>query len=236
MTGQEILDDAIAQADTHTATISSAVDAFATWSLRRVNFAVQDLYYFLRSRLMDGRFFLITEYDFQPRNEADYPQGATDVLLFQPEQEIEYVFVKLSRDGRHQRADKYMLGNLPYPPETLSQSNLNPIQRPVYTLTDKKLQIFPKPTEMIPGGIILYQNRPAVNLVALSDAVVSIPPDYQRILVHHVTADILQKLRRYDDATAELARYDSMKEQITKELARRGGAHSFVPETYPVYP
>ena len=234
MTGQEALDFSLAQCNTSQQALDTNTDAYAAWALRTVNFVAEDLYYYLQARLSsEERAVDIATHDLPAFDEADYPQGSTDVLILQPEQKILRIYVKYSDDGQYIKAQKISLNSFGVTPERLAE-NATQVS-PLYTIIDRKLQVFPKSKQTITGGILVHQQRPYTAMTSLDDPFVDIPGDFQRTMIPHLQSFIYQRLRRYSDMEEVKKGYKSEREEMITEIAGRGGDRAKTVFRMPVY-
>lgn len=226
MTGQELVTISLEQSNTSANAIDSDTTAYGVWALRIANIVCEDLYYYLQSRMpFEERNTEIATHNFAKFNEDDYPQGATDVLLLQPEQKIYRVYVKYRQDDEYLAAQLISLNSLARPPKYFAENAYE--LAPFYTIVGKKIQIFPKPkTEDVESGILVHQLAPYEQMTNLSQNIVGVPADFQRTLIPLMQSYIFERLRRDDDMKDAEKRYKDERKEAAKEVSRRAGDKS----------
>lgn len=224
MTGETLTEYALEQCNSSRSAVDSNSTSFDAWALRTTNFVAGNAYYFIQSRLSrEERETEVSVHDLNPYNKSDYPQGAQDVNLLQPELEIVRLYVKYQSDAEPVKAEFISLNSLPYGMQFYAKQSGG---SPFYSILNDRIQIAPKPEKVVTGGIIVHQQRGYQPLESLDQEIVGVPSDFQDILIPAMQVKIYQRLRRYDDMNAMQAQYEEEKKAMIRQLSGRAGRKS----------
>ena len=229
MTGNQLIKFCLAQTNTSKRTLANEGEdnlTFEEWALMTMNIVTSDMYYHLQSFMPgDERNTRPPEYHtFNAFSESDYPAGAEDVLILDPQAKVRSIYVRYTPEGEFIRATKMNLLALRRSPEWLSR--FQPQDDPIYSIRENEIQIYPKPTESVADGVMVTFTRPYDDMKNLDDPIQGVEPDFHKDLIPLFISYIYGRQEKTDLADYHRKAYEMRQKVIRPQISGKGGDRS----------
>lgn len=100
--------------------------------------------------------------------------------------------------------------------------NDQPVQMPMYKISDNSIWLYPVATEYVANGMKIYTIRDQIDLtISSTESDIRLPRQYQNIIAHGMVPRIYQRRGMINEKNDSEVAYDNKKDEMMKELSNR---------------